>query len=380
MAASPSEPVLPDPPPPPPAPPALLARTVPTGGGVAPPPPPAPDPPTAGDPHQATSAGPLPASFPPPPPPSAAPEATPVPPADGEDALFALAELVANTHLHKERWELALRAEQRNDPHACLENCRAVLALAPTDRAATLLAARSARELRDWALASSLLGALLDRGPAEGPAGWEHIVAATVTGDDEAVARTVQRLGLDPATWSDPEAIVLIVMDGRVHVARRCGPARAEILSTAEDGRRQHVGDIVAFEPQPVTVQGPARRWEDGRDLPEWATFRALAVLAPGGRHVWFARGADPGFPFWSDAVEAATAHGWVLRRLQPHHHDAVLREADPLTGPGGGADPTHTDAPFAAAVVPAAAEPTLVEATLAGLSAGWPAPVTWTG
>lgn len=263
-------------------------------------------------------------------------------------ALEMLGALVADTHLRAEHWGLALKADRRHDPRACLHDCLAVLAIAPEDRPARLLGAKAARDLRLWDQASSLLGVLLDEHQPPGPLDWERITAATVAGDERGVAASVARLDLDPAAWQDPDALVLVMLDGRALVARRVGPAAAEVLSIAAGDRPQHVGDVVAFDPLPLG-RGAAG------GLP---TFRTLAILRSGRRQTWIARGADPGFAAWEDAVAELAGRDWVLRRIPAQ-------------------DAGHADA-LGVVALPAEIEPAHVRQYLAEVTRHWPQPVLW--
>ncbi len=263
-------------------------------------------------------------------------------------ALEILGALVADTHLRSEHWTLALKADRRHDPRACLDDCLAVLAIAPEDRPARLLGAKAARDLRLWDQASSLLGVLLDEHQPPGPLDWERITAATVAGDERGVTASVARLGLDPAAWQDPDALVLVMLDGRALVARRVGPAAAEVLSISAGDRPQHVGDVVAFDPLPLG-RGAAV------GLP---TFRTLAILRSGRRQAWIARGADPGFAAWEDAVAELAGRDWVLRRIPTQ-------------------DAGHADA-LGVVALPAEIEPAHVRQYLAEVTRHWPQPVLW--
>ncbi len=189
---------------------------------------------------------------------------------------------------------------------------------------------------------------------------WDRIVAATIAGDDVAVAASVVRLGLDAASWTGEDAIVLVIVDGRAHVARRLGPAKAEILSVAVGGRPQHVGDLVAFDPQPVGAHTGGDRAPDGADAAEgplhWHAFRALAVLRPGNRQVWTAHGDDPGAFAWEDAVADLRSRGWTLRRCGRADDDLLL----------------------GAVSIPSEIEPADVGRVLAEVTTDWPSPVQW--
>ncbi len=199
-------------------------------------------------------------------------------------ALEALGALVADTHLRREHWDLAQRAQRRHDSRSCLEDCRAVLALDPDHLEARKLGAKAARDLRQWDEAAALLTPLVQAGEPAGQLDWDRIVAATVAGDDQAVNASVARLGLDPCTWQHPEALILVILDGRAQVARRIGPAAAEILSIAAGDRPQHVGDVVAFDPTPLQVTPIVVRQATKPEPMSWSPSGPLSWADPAGR------------------------------------------------------------------------------------------------
>ncbi|MFN0026506.1 MAG: tetratricopeptide repeat protein [Acidimicrobiales bacterium] len=316
-------------------------------------------------------------------------------------ALEALGALVADTHLRREHWELAQRAHRRHDNRSCLEDCLAVLALDPNHRQARELGAKAARDLRQWSEAAALLNDLLQGDEPAGQLDWDRIVAATVTGDEAGVNASVARLGLDPCTWQHPEALILVMLDGRAQVARRMGPAAAEVLSIAAGDRPQHVGDVVAFDPTPlyttptliedssgfaavaaawpppapgtaaaplppppvgpqapVRPQLPAPTGSGGADMPGWPTFRTLAILASGARQSWIVKGIDPGFEAWDDTVAELRERGWILRRVP-----AVDSDHDDRLG---------------VVALSAALDPSEVRAALQEVTSRWPVTPGW--
>lgn len=272
---------------------------------------------------------------------------------DGADdaadlAVNALAALLADTHLRRQRWELALAADERNDPEACLEHCRALLVEAPHHRDALLLGARAARDLRRWAVAAELLATVLEGEPPPSPLDWDRLAAATVSGDAVGVQASVARLGLDPAHWLAPEGFVMVVIGGRAHVARRTGPATARILSIASGGRPQHVDDEVAYDARPAEPGDVTGR-----------AHRVLGVLRPGTSTVWALTGRDPGFDVWEDAVALLAGRGWTLRRTTRF-------------------DPAHAAGTVGVLAVPAGVRADEVDDVLRTATGSWGPPVAW--
>ena len=224
--------------------------------------------------------------------------------------------------LPDQHWEAATRADRAGDHVTCLHHCLVVLMAQPDRSEARLLAGTAAYRARDWRRAAALLGELLDRGDeASGPLDWQRILAATMTGDDDGVARSAERLGLDPATWRgddsrtdpeawrDPDALIMVELDGRALVARRTGPATARIVSIAPAGETQYLDDIVVFDPCPAT--GPSLPDDPGGPQ----RYRVVTVRRRGSAAVFTVRGVDPGEDGWAALTEALAERGWRWRR-----------------------------------------------------------------
>jgi hypothetical protein len=258
-------------------------------------------------------------------------------------------------------WDAALRADRAGDHVLCLHHCLLVLMARPHDREARLLGAGAAHGARDWRRAAALLGDLVDDG--EEPPGhldWKRILAATITGDDEGVRRSAERLGLDtgawsetdsrtdPAAWRDPDALLLVELDGVTLVTRRTGPATARIVSIAPVGEPQHLDDVVVFDPTPTA----GRALPDDPGGPE--RHQAVLVLERGSATVFTVRGVDPGEEAWAALTEALNARGWRWRRSYG------------LTGA------------LAAVAVPPSSTRSDALVELEQLTARWPRPIAW--
>jgi tetratricopeptide (TPR) repeat protein len=202
------------------------------------------------------------------------------------ERLRALCESRTGAGYVEARWAWAQSAEQHGDPASARSRCLEVLARAPEHVDARLLLAKLEREAGELDAALATLEPLVGEGEP-GVADWDRLLVATLAGRWDLVRSSAARLELPVEPGEGPIderwggcRIRVTLADGRdvALFAWRTGPVTARIDHVLSPSLPQRHGDLVAFDAEPLNLDGvtAARQAGDDSALFEYAAVRTL--------------------------------------------------------------------------------------------------------
>ncbi|KQV45907.1 hypothetical protein [Duganella sp. Root336D2] len=251
-------------------------------------------------------------------------------------------------------------------------HARPVLELEPGNETARALWSFAAMREGDFEQALILLEQIIDEEGEPGNAHWEAIVAASALRRWDSVRALGAALGMEFEAGEGPIeekwGVVRVQYedDGEMmeRFAHRTGPATARIVSLSGSMRRQTLGQLVVFHPQPLESvpddEGEANQFVQ--------LYKVVKVLEQSGYGTsYLVDGAHPGEGELNTLTEAFAARGWKWIV----HSDDDYRIFD---------NETETELPgvYFLVAAPADTPAAAIDETLRELTAGYEHPMCW--
>jgi tetratricopeptide (TPR) repeat protein len=255
-----------------------------------------------------------------------------------------------------------------------IEGLEAAIEGEPGLSAARLLLAAAYREQGQWAEALGALESQLEVfGPDQPDVHWDRMTAATVLGRWDAVRDSARAIGFPLEEGEGPieqefgycKLDLEPLRDGSEEVwAMRTGPTSARVVSLSRVGTPQHMGDVYAFDAQPLNpLDGP---------------------LAEGEHHAFVypvaARVTEGGYgPTYSLDGPRPTAEqlAELTRALEERGALVSVRSSEAYTVHDA-RDDEEVPAVYIVFAFEGEADPSEVDATLTALAGQWARPMAW--
>lgn len=253
-------------------------------------------------------------------------------------------------------------------------HARPILELEPGNDKARALWSFAAMRAGDFEQALLLLEQFVEEGGEPGNVHWEAIVAASALRRWDRVRVLGAALGMEfePGDGPIEEKWGVIRVqyedDGEVmeRFAHRTGPVTARIVSLSGSMRKQTLGQLLVFHPQPLESMP-----EDEEEANQFVQlYKVVTVLEQSSYGTsYLVDGAHPGEGELNALTEAFAARGWKWIV----HSEAGYRVFD---------NETDTELPgvYFLVAAPADTPAAAIDETLRELTAGYEHPMCWTG
>jgi tetratricopeptide (TPR) repeat protein len=254
------------------------------------------------------------------------------------------------------------------------KQARTVLELEPDNPLARGLWSYASMRAGDFEQALELLEQLIAEGAAAGNGHWEAIVAASALRRWDRVRALGASLGMEFESAEGPIeekwGVVRVQYedDGEVieRFAHRTGPVTARIVSLSGSRRRQTIGQLVVFHPQPLE-EVP----EDEEAANQFVQlYKVVTVLEQSSYGTsYLVDGVHPGAGALEALTEAFSARGWKW----VVHSEADYTVFDNETG-------SELPGVYFLVAAPVDTAAAVIDETLRELTAGYEHPMCWTG